>query len=93
MKVTIDVDDKTWWSAATEADRKGTTVSQLASDLLTATFNKQAMFHKAVTLLHSRGYNDGEIAVALRKTRAQIALVRRHLNLQPNKPSNKKEKH
>lgn len=43
-------------------------------------------------MMHSQGFHDGQISVALNKTRAWVAETRRFYGLKPNSPYKKKEK-
>ena len=87
MKIEIDVDPKTWWRIAENAEARGLRASELIRREVLQRFDpyvSSQSFEASLLALHSRGLDDGAICVELGVTRQRVATVRRRLGLPPN---------
>lgn len=91
MRVTLDIDDKSWWKLTDFAERQSMTVAEYVTLQLRNITDDHRQLLMAVKLMHSQGEHDGQIAVSLNRTRAQVALARRELGLKPNRQYKKKK--
>jgi hypothetical protein len=86
MKVEIDVEPAQWWVIVTEAERRHVTIAGLLMETATRVEAGRQALRTSITVLHSAGWDDGQISVRLGITRTAVATARRQAGLQPNKP-------
>jgi predicted DNA-binding ribbon-helix-helix protein len=92
VKVTIDLDNKTWWQLTDFAERERTTVAEYLREQLADLINDDRQLRMSIKLMHSRGETDQEIAVSLRRKEYQVTAIRRELGLKPNNKMKKVKK-
>lgn len=88
MKVTVELDERTWWRIGAAAEANGRTIgAELSRAIIREfeVFDRRDSFETVLRRMHAAGCHDGEISVELGVPRAWVARKRRDLGLPANR--------